>query len=514
MPVTTWRPFADALCVTIAFLASILISEAALAQDNESEGTFSGTITIIQINDIHGQLTETDTHIGYPKIAAFVAEKLDENPNTLVLDAGDVIAGHRYATIDAGLSFAPILNTIGFDAMVAGNAEFISGTENLRAFERLIDYPMLVGNLVYRDSGDLVGPGHLILELENGMRVGLVGATSPVSAVMGSTDVVYVDAISSTRHFVNKLRSADVDVVVGLFHLGEIDPVMNSFMVADADTGLDIIIDGHSHTVFPEGIVRNGVLISQAGGYGTHVGVVDLTFDDGELVETSARLYDRAYFADRPEKPETRAALDEFLAVADEFFEEVIGETAVALDGRREVVRVSETTLGNLTTDAVRHHTGADIAIVPAGYMDGHFEPGELTRGDLFTMVRIDTEIVVMELTGSQLTDYLSHTSATFPEPAGAFAQISGGTYWIDADGDTPVVHSVTVGGEPISKDETYTVAVIVNHLERPGTSEGTVLSHHGMTSQILAGYLAENSPVTPEVEDRFGAAPTPRSSD
>jgi hypothetical protein len=85
---------------------------------------------------------------------------------------------------------------------------------------------------------------------------------------------------------------------------------------------------------------------------------------------------------------------------------------------------------------------------------------------------------------------------------------VSGGTYRIDPEAEGVRAHSFTVDGEPLSADQTYSVAVVVGALNRPGISEGVVISRHGTTPEILEAYVRENSPLSPQIEGRFGAEP------
>jgi 5'-nucleotidase/UDP-sugar diphosphatase len=168
-----------------ALLTLCALSTAAIAND------FTGNVRIVHINDVHAHVIETKEQIGYPKIAQFIAQERAAHENIIVLDAGDVIAGNPYASVDKGASFAPILNTLGLDVMTAGNAEFVFGSEHLARFRDTLDYPMLVGNMVYKDTEKPFADGHLILDLPNGLRAGIVGVTTPASANMGSKDLKY-----------------------------------------------------------------------------------------------------------------------------------------------------------------------------------------------------------------------------------------------------------------------------------------------------------------------------------
>ncbi|MBL1421571.1 MAG: bifunctional metallophosphatase/5'-nucleotidase [Alphaproteobacteria bacterium] len=491
------------LIKVIAFaVGAAVISSSSYAAD------FTGTVTIVHVNDVHANIIETKRAIGYPKIAGFVEQTKAANPNTLFLDAGDVVAGSPYAAIDKGIGFIPILNTLGLDAMTAGNSEFAFGSDHLRTFADGLNYPLLVDNMVYSETGEPFSKGYTLVKLPNGRTAGIIGVTSHLSGLMASTDLKYVDGVAAAKRLVGEATDAGADFIIALLHVGELEEQLNALMMIDQIDGIDVIIDGHSHTGHPEGLVHNGVLIAQTAGKGTQVGVVELSFVDGKVTGATARLHKRADFDEVAEKPETRAALDVFLVTANEFFDIVVGSTEVELEGTRNIVRTQETNLGNMFTDAIRESAGTQLAFLPAGYIGGLTKPGPIDFRTIQIMARIEVEIVQVEMTGSQVIAFVESTVGTFPKASGSLLHVSGGNYRIDASAaEGSRAHSFMVGGAPISADQSYTVAVVVGALKRPGVKDGKVVSRHNTTPKILEDYVRNNSPVSPKIEGRFGAA-------
>lgn len=491
--------------------AVALAVSTAIVGSSSFAADFTGTVSIVHINDVHANIAESKRVIGYPKIAAFADQIRAENPNTLFLDAGDVIAGSPYAAIDKGLGFVPILNTLGLDVMTAGNSEFAFGSENLRTFADGLNYPVLVDNMVYSATSEPFTEGYTLVELPNGMKAGIIGVTTHQSALMASTDLEYVDGVAASQRLVDAANEAGADFIVALLHVGEKEEQFNSLMVVDQVGGIDVVIDGHSHTSHAEGLVHNGILIAQTKGKGSEVGVVELSFVDGKMTGATARVHERAYFDEAAEKPETGAALDEFLVTANTFFDQVVGATDVELEGTRGIVRTQETNLGNMFTDAIRDSAGADLAFLPAGYIGGLTEPGPIDFRTVQVMARIEVEIVQVEMTGAQVVAFVESTVGTYPEASGSFLQVSGASYRIDADqAEGSRAHSFMVDGAPIGLEDTYGVAVVVGALKRPGVKDGTLISRHGTTPQILEDYVRDNSPVAPQLEGRIGAASIP----
>lgn len=467
-----------------------------------SGSTVSGeakTLTIVHVNDIHGYVEETETAIGYPKIGGFIDEMKAQDENTLALDAGDTFAGTPNASFDKGESIVDILNTMAFDAFVPGNNDYYLGMEQLEKLTSELNYPSLAGNVVDSAGTDFLPP-YLIVEMPNGLSVGLVAATCGFAA-----GLEFLDPIETTQKWVDEIRG-QVDIVVGFVHLGVEDSSGNtSVRLAEEVTGLDLIIDAHSHTELPEGQVVNGILIAQTGEYSNNVGVVDVTWQDGAVTEVAARLVTKEDMADQAEKAETAEALAKLLAASEEYFAEVIGETSVELVGTRDIVRTQETTMGNMYTDAVREALGADVCIAKAGVIGGEIAPGEITKGDVLAISRVSVDYALYEVTGEELLEMLESAVTEYPESSGAFNQLSGVSIVIDPDqaaGER--VHSVKVDGKDLDLEATYTVAM---SSQAAGDREA-LETGFGTSEEILEAYIVANSPVAPKIEGRITEGP------
>ena len=473
----------------------------ALAPPAYAASGFTGSVSIAHLNDVHGNVFETATEIGYARIGGYVDQLRTDNPNTLFLDAGDTFSGSKYTAIDRGASIVPIVNTLGIDAMAAGNHEFSYGSSYLQELASRLDHPMLAGNIVYSATGQPVLPGYAIVTLPNGMKAGVIGISAPASATMGSQDVGYRDAIATTQALVDEVTGQGVDLVIGLMHLGDQDPTMTSLKVADAVTGMNLLIDGHSHTALPQGRLQNGTLIVQTGEFGRNLGVVDLGIVDGKVTSAAARLVSRAEMANAPEKPETKAAVEAFRTVSDAYFAAPIGSTSVLLEGTRDIVRTQETALGNMFADAITAATGTEITLLPAGYVGGRMDPGPITRGDVLTLSRAPTAVTKKVFTGAELLRLLNSLYASFPTPSGSFAQVSGLSVVLDPNGTTSKVHRVQVAGKPLDPGASYTVVTTTGVASG---FEGTALAEYPGVTEMLSDYIVARSPVAPVIEGRI----------
>ena len=366
----------------------LLFGAAGVEMSALAAGSFTGTVTILHVNDVHTSINETAKAIGYAKIAGFAAQMKAKNPNTLFLDGGDSFSGTENAAVDNAVSLVPILNSVGFDAMVTGNNDYPFGTDHLLKLAGMVNYPVLCANMVKKDSGKPILPGYRIFTLANGTKAAVIGLTTPVSAAMGAADLMYVNALEAGRKLVNELKP-QADVIIGLFHVGDTegDP-MTSVMLAKGIPGLDVIIDGHSHTRLPEGRMEGGILIAQTGEYGENIGVIDLTYENGRLVGSKARLISRKEADGLPVKAETARLIADFNVMSSKHFAQVVGETKVELVGARNLIRTKETNLGSFYADVMRKAAGADVGMFKAGPIGGQIPPGPITRKDLVAIAR------------------------------------------------------------------------------------------------------------------------------
>lgn len=482
---------------TAGMEADLTESGVEAAAEDKPEEAAEEIIRIIHVNDIHGYVEETEALIGYPKLAAYIDQMKEEYPNTLALDAGDTYSGSPEASFDKGESIFPILNTIAFDAMTLGNHDVYLGEERLTSLIERMNYPVLGGNI--KASQGSIWEDYTIVTLANGMKVGMIAATTTAPA-----GAEFLSVVDSTQRLVDLVKP-QTDVVVALVHLGTDETFENnSQMIADGVTGIDVIIDGHSHTVLEEGMVVNDILIAQTGEYGNYVGLVELTLKGDTVVSAAARLLSKEDLAAVEDKPETRQAVDELMRKSDEYFAQEAGETAVDLVAARELIRTGETNMGNLYADIVRETLGAELAICAAGNIGGDIPAGVITKKDILQMARVDVTFTLADVTGEFLLKLLNISVGDYPEPSGRFAQVSGMTYEFNPEleaGDR--ITAVVINGEPLEPQRTYRAAI--NSLLLNGHEEPVIVEvHPEMSSVILENYISRNPPVNPEVEGRI----------
>ena len=265
-------------------------------------------ITILHTNDTHSQidpLPANDRNAGKGGVArrATLVRKIKkENPNTLLVDAGDVLQGTPYFNFYKGEVEYKAMSAIGYDAGTLGNHEFDNGVDALAAALKFANFDIVSANY---DVKGTVLEGRVkpyVVKTLGGVRIGLFGlGVSPVGLITPENfkGVTYIDPVVAARDVVKKLRDQErCAFVVGMSHLGyQADGQRGDSFVASQVDGIDFIAGGHTHTFMEEPVKQKQpcgaeTLIFQVGKSGIYVGRVDFTFRSGKLAASSARLLD------------------------------------------------------------------------------------------------------------------------------------------------------------------------------------------------------------------------------
>jgi 5'-nucleotidase/UDP-sugar diphosphatase len=413
-------------------------------------------IRILHVNDFHGfaepyQPFGSNESLGGISFLAHRANQLRSEKPTLFLAAGDMIQGNNWANLSQGESVIELMNLIGFDAMVVGNHEFDFGQEVLKRRISEASFPVLGANVRGMEG---LKP-YVIKELE-GIKVAVIGVVTedtPVSTspknVMG---LEFLSPFSVTEKYIRELRDR-VNLIVVLSHIGfSVDRKL-----AEGVKGIDVIVGGHSHTRVAKPVRIGGTLIAQAWEHGKALGVLDLTVQNGKLVEWDGHLEDiRPKQGD--EDPKVQSLVEDYSRKVNSVMDVTIGETGVELDG--ENVRRKETNLGDLIADILREVSGADAAIINGGGIRASLKQGEIKIKDIYTILPFDNYVVSIKLTGEQIRQALEHGLSGIEEWEGRFPQVSGLTVTYSRSAPRGSrIQSILIRGKPIDLSRQYQVA-------------------------------------------------------
>ncbi|MGI5998299.1 MAG: 5'-nucleotidase C-terminal domain-containing protein [Lutispora sp.] len=481
-------------------------------------GSFTGvyadentvTITIVHTNDTHSRV---EAGIGFAKVAAKVKELKAANPNTLVVDAGDTLHGQTFATISKGESIIKVMNAVGYDVMTPGNHDFNYGQDRLVELAGMAQFPIISANLVKADGTTLLEP-YVIKEI-GGLKIGIFGLSTPETAYKTNPKNVegltFANPVETAKKIVAELQEKEVDAIIALAHLGiDKETVDTSYLVRDNVEGIDLIIDGHSHSTL-DTIDNEGkdTKIVSTGEYNNNLGIVNLTFVDGELKTVEPSVFSNEEAAELETDADVIAIIEEVKEENKAITSVVVGKTDVELDGVREHVRGGETNLSNLITDAMLAASGADMAITNGGGIRASIDVGDITMEEIITVLPFGNYVIVKEYTGAQILAALEHGTANYPELAGSFAQVAGVTFTLDLNEEAGKrVKDVKIGGQPLDLEKTYKVAT--NDFMAVGGDGYTMLQEGNLVvelpglDEVLIEYVKGLESIPAEVRPRM----------
>jgi 5'-nucleotidase/UDP-sugar diphosphatase len=474
-------------------------------------------ITLLHTNDTHGRAEEAaNDGMGFAKISALVRQFKADNKNTLLLDAGDTLHGTTFATLLKGESIVDVMNSVGYDAMAAGNHDFNYGYERLLELEDLMVFSLLSANVKHEDGTRLFTP-YVIKEVD-GVKLGLFGLTTPETTYKTHPNnvkgLIFTDPAEEAKQMVAELEGK-VDAIIAVTHLGiDESSTDTSIKVAMEAPGIDLIVDGHSHSTLVEGLkADHNTLIVSSGEYTKNLGVVELVFDaNKKLTSKNARLIAKETTANVDPDPTIVKVIDEVKQSQQAALSEVVGYSAVRLEGEREYVRTGETNLGNLIADAMLDVTGADVSLTNGGGIRASIAAGDITKGDVITVLPFGNYIVTKKVRGSDLKAALENGSSAYPESKGAFAHVGGIAFQIDPN--KPVgerVYAILVDGKPLDMNREYVLAT--NDFIAAGGDEYTmfiddeIVGEYPALDEALISYIQKLGTVNAAVEGRIGAA-------
>lgn len=498
-------------------------SVAALAPQLDKE------LVILYTNDVH---CAVDDAIGYAGLAALRAQLVAEDKHVVLVDAGDVVTGDFIGVASRGAYLVDIMNQMPYDIAIPGNHEFDYGTDRFFELVEMADYPYLAVNVIDLATGKTLLPPSAIMEF-NGVKIGFVGVTTP-KIISTSVPAYFQDEAgafiydfcqdqsgealyTAVQEAVDQVREQGAHYVILLAHLGisyEVSPWTSSEVIENT-TGIDAVLDGHSHSVLECERVKNKegrwTLLSSTG---TKLNAV------GQLRLTPEGTMTTGLIVDYTEKdPEMERYIEEIQSEYEAELNTVVARSEVDLTivepgTNIRIVRNAETNLGDLCADAYRAIGQADIAIVNSGGIRESIPAGDITLGQIFAVDPFSNYLCVAEVTGQEILDALEMSCRATPEESSQFSQLSGMTYEFDVNIPSPVkldengmfigidgerrVQSVWVDGQPLDPEKTYTLAANDYLLKYAGNGytmfQDSVLLRDSFlsTQQVLLNYITE----------------------
>lgn len=432
------------LFLVIALAFTLCVGVLAEEPAAETAGEMAGQIVILHTNDVHGAID------GYAKVAALKAEYEAKGAEVLLMDAGDYIQGTTSVSVSKGATAVELMNLAGYDLATLGNHEFDYGMDNLQTILEKAEFGVVAANIQL--NGKAAFDANKVFELADGTKVGVFGLATPETAtkanpamIKGVTFLAGDELYACAEEQVKALTEAGCDYIICLGHLGidsESEP-NRSIDVLSKVTGIDVFIDGHSHSDY-EAVkaATNGTgkvgdtLITSTGTAAANVGVVTISKDGITVSSVDLSKYEGS----------VKTVADRAAAIKAEIEAEygaVFAKTEVDLNGERDPGnRTEETNLGDLIADAILWQASKDgslpvakenvVAITNGGGIRASIAKGDITKNDVNTVLPFGNTVTYVTVTGEVLLEALEASTYCTPEAVGAFPQVAGIEFTVD----------------------------------------------------------------------------------
>ncbi len=524
-------------------------SAAALLALSASQAQADYILDILHINDFHSRIepiskydstcsaeddAEGKCFGGVARLKTFITERRDElnadGANVLTLSAGDEFQGSLFFTTYRGGAEAEFMNAIGFDAAAVGNHEFDIGTKPLAEFIDKVGFPVLAGNVDASADPDLAGKigGHIVVE-RGGEKIGIIGALTTETAAISSPgpNVKFSDSVEYVTNAVSELEGQGVNKIIALTHVG-----LEEDKQIAAIPGVDIVVGGHSHTLLSNTSDRAAgpyplmvekadgtkTPVVQAGAYGKYVGEISVSFDDDGKVQGASGVPNLIDASVTPD-PQIVARVAELAGPIEELKAKPVGMSTAPIEGSREICRAEECSMGNLVADAMLDRVkgqGVTIAVQNGGGLRASIDEGEVTMGEVLTVLPFQNTLATFGLKGSDVVASLESGVSGLEEGKGQFPQVAGLRYAFDASvapGEGRIKQVQVMEGDSwtdIDPDKEY--LLVTNNFMRGGGDNYSLFRDNGTNAydygpgleEVVAEYLAANNPYTPYTDGRI----------
>lgn len=532
--------------LAVLLVVSMLMTGLAFAETAETEVEHQ-PVVVLYTNDVHCGIEDA---IGYAGLAAYEKAYEKLGYEVILVDNGDAIQGGPIGTLSKGEYIIDIMNAVGYDIATIGNHEFDYGMDVFMSLREKAEFPYISANFCDLEGNPILDP-YVIKEL-GGWKVAFVGVSTPETFTK-STPTFFQDEegnyiysfcqgedganlYAAVQKAVDAARAEGAEIVVAMSHLGTDGssvPYTSSDLIVNT-TGINVVLDGHSHSVWEMELVQNAagedVILSSTGTKLNNVGSLVIEAGEDQTPVLTTALHSESLFQDE----EAEAFIATVKAQYEETLNQVVATTAVDLTTKdpatgERAVRTAETNLGDLCADAYRVVLGADVAFVNGGGVRADIPAGDITYGQILSVHPFGNMACLMEVTGQQILDALEMASRDVPDECGGFLQVSGLSYEINVGVESSVVvddagsfvevagerrvQNVLVAGEPIDPEATYTLASHNYMLKSGGDGlnmfQGDVLLQDEVLidNQVLINYIVDTlgGVVGEEYADPYG---------
>ncbi len=541
--------------LTLSMAASMLPAAALAAEADAGEKH----ITILGTSDMHGNIwgysyednKETDNN-GMARLYTYIQQVRAENPNTILIDAGDDIQGTIMTddlynkTPDEPHPVITAMNYMGYDAMTVGNHEFNWGIPAMQKILSQAKFPVLAANVTDAKGELVTGAGWTIVE-KDGVKVAVIGVVTPDVPIWdggkeGIDDAVYEAANVAVGKAIDAIGD-QADVIVVSAHMGmyaEFDEEGGSDSaqkILDDNPEIDVLQVAHNHVTVSE--KQGDVVIGGVRNGGREIARFDLTLDaDNNLTDAAVEVVVMDEVAPSQEIREIplvseahQKTIDYIAGGTDESGEPLppLGSTTAKFQPENEIKglpagRLMDTAVMDLVNQIQLENSGADVSAAALFKNTSDLPAGDINYGNIFDIYKFDNTLYRVPVTGAELKAYMEWSAECYnqwkegdinisfdPEyPDYLYDMFAGVDYEIDlSQPKGERIKNVMFKGAPLKDDQQLTLAVnnyrYSSALKSGGLVSGTKeWESSSSIRDMIVAYFAEHSPVAPTVDNNW----------
>ncbi|MFR4560114.1 MAG: bifunctional metallophosphatase/5'-nucleotidase [Flavonifractor plautii] len=519
------KRFGKLLSAALAAAMALSLSSAALAAGNGETH-----LTIIGTSDTHGNIwgysyedMKESTGDGLARVSAYVNQVRSENPNTILVDAGDTIQGtimtdDLYSKDTADHPVAAALNYMDYDAWTLGNHEFNFGVDTLKSILEQVDMPVLAANIKNADGSYFTGAGYTIVE-RGGVKVAIIGVTTPNiprwdGTKQGVADLTFEPMADAVAACIQEI-GGQADVIMVSTHAG-----LGAEYSADGSDAAQTILDK-----CPSGRISchptpiNAYAVEGKNNAGRWC-VTDLNADKDHLATVN---HHGGHRADRANGYAVDAGKDRFL-----HSDNVLGHASADFQPVDEIKgipsgRIEDTAVIDLIGTVQLENSGADVTAVALFKDTSDLKKGDLNYGNLFDIYKYPNVLYTVKVSGAEMKAYMEWAAACWNQWKEGDVSISfnpqkpgylhdhfiGLNYEVNLSKPAGErIENVTFQGKPLTDDMTLTLCV--NDYRYTGLKNEGIISGEkewessASVRDMLVAYLAEHDPLEPAVDHNW----------
>lgn len=441
------------------FIITFFLSQQIIFAQNSSEKK----LTILYTNDLHAHfdplktawISETRKVGGFANIATLVKKEKKEHPEkTVYFDAGDFFTGPYLSSLTKGEAVIDVMNSMSIDAACIGNHEFDHGWQNVLSQFKKAKFPILNGNIFYKNTDKLLWNKPYMILNKNDIRIGVIGlhgkfafydtiSDEMIQGVEAKDEEIYL------KKYIDELKDK-TDIIVLLIHegipgrqstQGSADVARNlqkDIELATKVSGLDIIVTGHAHQGTPEALVSNGTLIVSTDAYSMELGRLDITYDKKTDKITSFTNKLNYVFDDEiTDDSKTQKKIAKW----EKRLAKIVNEKLCVVEVPLTRSYGEESFLGDMVCDAMlKMYPDIDFVVSNSGGLRQDIDVGSVTIGNLISAFPFPNTLVRLEMKGSDIRALFEHGASL----TNGILQVSKGVE-MNYDDSKPIGNRVTL---------------------------------------------------------------------